>query len=96
MIPYYFIDIFLLILFSLYIYVMIITGDDLDDILALKLALVYQFVIKRFGIIMLFSEYWSYLYFGYLQSQPKYILDIYDRECLCDNKIVNAFIEINA
>lgn len=45
------------ILLSLYVDEMIITGDDIDSIVALKLELACCYTIKRFGFTLLLSGY---------------------------------------
>ncbi|XP_075489641.1 uncharacterized protein LOC142528475 [Primulina tabacum] len=66
---------------SLYVDDMIITGDDIDGIEALKSELACCFAMKDLG---------------YLLSQSKYIADLFEHARLSDNKIVDTPVETNA
>jgi hypothetical protein len=75
---------------------MIITGDDIDDILVLKTKLARQFKMKDL------SDLWYFLSIeaassprGYLFSQSKYVADILKLARLTDNKTINTPIEVN-
>jgi len=75
---------------------MIITGDDIDGILFLKIELARQFKMKDFSYLRYFLGIEiAYSPRGYLLSQSKYVAYILERARLTDNKILNTPIEVN-
>jgi hypothetical protein len=75
---------------------MIITGDDIDDILVLKTELTRRFEMKDLGYLQYFLGIEVvYSPRGYLLSQSKYVADILERARLTDNKTIDTLIEVN-
>ncbi|XP_024027044.1 uncharacterized protein LOC112093217 [Morus notabilis] len=76
---------------------MVIIGDDVDRIAALKSELARCFAMKDLGTLRYFLgiEIASSLKV-YLLSQSKYITDIFECVCLTDNKTIDTPHEVNA
>ena len=76
---------------------MIITGDDVDGILVLKVELAKQFEMKDLGPLRYFlSIEVAYSPRGYPLSQSKYVANILEQARLTYNKTVDTPIEVNA
>ena len=74
------------ILLALYVDDMIITSDDCASIESLKQELARCFAIKDLGLLRYFLEIEvATSSQGYLLSQCKYIVDLFDRTRLTDN-----------
>jgi hypothetical protein len=83
------------IILSLYVDDMIITSDDIDDILVLKIELARQFEMKDLSYLRYFiGTAVAYSPRGYL-SQSKYVADIIEWARLTDNKTIYTLIEVN-
>ncbi|GJW13117.1 uncharacterized mitochondrial protein-like protein [Tanacetum coccineum] len=82
------------ILLSLYVDDMIITGDDCNGIELLKAELSHRFAMKDLGLLHYFLgiEVVSSPKV-YLLSQFKYIVDLFDRTIMTDNKITGVPID---
>lgn len=74
---------------------MIITGDDVDGIAALKSALARCFAMKDLGSLRYFLGIVTSSPKGYLLTHSKYIADIFERACLTDNKTIDTPLELN-
>ena len=84
------------IILFLYVDDMIITGDNIDDILVLKTELTRRFKMKDLGYFRYFLGIEvAYSPRDYLLSQSKYVADILERARLIDNKTVDTHIEVN-
>nr|GEZ52820.1 hypothetical protein [Tanacetum cinerariifolium] len=78
------------ILLSLYVDDMNITGDDCDGIELLKPELSHRFAMKDLGLLCYFLGIEvSSSPKGYLLSQSMYIVDLFDRARMTDNKIAD-------
>nr|GEW78624.1 uncharacterized mitochondrial protein AtMg00810-like [Tanacetum cinerariifolium] len=82
------------ILLSLYVVDMITTRDDCDGIELLKAELSHRFAMKDLGSLRYFLgvEVGSSSK-GYLLSQSKYIIDLFNRTIMTDNKITDVPID---
>lgn len=84
-------------LFSLYVNDIIITGDDLDSIVVLKLALACQFTMKNLGPLYYFLHIEvAFSPKADLLFQSKYIVEIFDRAHLSSKIFMDTSIETNA
>ncbi|KAL2541072.1 Gag-pol polyprotein [Abeliophyllum distichum] len=74
---------------------MIITGDDVDGIAALKSDLARRFEMKDLGHLSYFLEIKVSSPRGYLFTQSKYETDVIDRARLTDTKTADTPLETN-
>ncbi|GJT20693.1 uncharacterized mitochondrial protein-like protein [Tanacetum coccineum] len=82
---------------SLYVDDMIITGDDYNELESLKAELSHRFVMKYLGLLCYFlGSKVAISPKGYLLSQSKYIVDLFDRARMTDNKIGDIPIDVKA
>ncbi|XP_047335457.1 uncharacterized mitochondrial protein AtMg00810-like [Impatiens glandulifera] len=81
----------------MYVDDMIITCDDHDGIESLKSELAHSFAMKDLGMLQYFLGIKvAYSPKGYLLSQFKYIVDLFEHVRLTDNRIVDTPLETNA
>jgi len=75
---------------------MIIIGDDFDGIASLKTTLSHRFTMKDLGVLRYFLGIEvDCSPKGYLLSQSKYIVNLFEPTRLIDNKIIDTPLEKN-